>query len=122
MLRTWLLLISIKFVVADRLPKIAYLTFLDLYMIISYVFMLALIGHTCVIGYLHGYFSNIQCENPSEICTFQPNGRLSGEIQYFLRNYVMELSEMYFMMAYLFVWLCVQLTVLYVYHQQPKAE
>ncbi|CAN0023877.1 unnamed protein product, partial [Ectocarpus fasciculatus] len=37
---TWLLLISLKFVVADRLPKIAYLTIMDMYMIFSYVMMM----------------------------------------------------------------------------------
>ena len=40
---TWLLLISIKFVVADRLPKISYPTILDYYMRFSYMVLFAMV-------------------------------------------------------------------------------
>ena len=46
----WLLLISLKFVISDRLPKINYLTSLDKYFLLSNNIMLLLIG----------YFSSLQ--------------------------------------------------------------
>ena len=45
---TWLLLISLKFIIADRIPKIAYLTALDWYLLYSYCVMMLLVAHTCL--------------------------------------------------------------------------
>lgn len=44
----WLLLISLKFIISDHLPKISYLTTLDRYLLVSYGLMLALVGWACL--------------------------------------------------------------------------
>lgn len=45
---TWLLLVSMKFVLADRLPLMSYLTTLDKYLVGSYLVMALLVLHVCV--------------------------------------------------------------------------
>jgi len=45
----WLLLVSLKFVISDRLPKISYLTSLDKYFIYSNGIMLCLVGYFSVL-------------------------------------------------------------------------
>lgn len=47
--RTWLMLISLKFIISDRLPKISYLTTLDKYLHSSYLVMIILIINVCAI-------------------------------------------------------------------------
>lgn len=43
------MLISLKFIISDRLPKISYLTTLDKYLHSSYLVMIALIINVCAI-------------------------------------------------------------------------
>jgi hypothetical protein len=43
------MLISLKFIISDRLPKISYLTTLDKYLHSSYLVMMALIVDVCVV-------------------------------------------------------------------------
>ena len=43
------MLISLKFIISDRLPKISYLTTLDKYLHLSYLVMIVLIINVCVI-------------------------------------------------------------------------
>jgi hypothetical protein len=43
------MLISLKFIISDRLPKISYLTTLDKYLHASYLVMIALIINVCTI-------------------------------------------------------------------------
>lgn len=42
------MLISLKFIISDRLPKISYLTTLDRYLHTSYFVMILLISHVCL--------------------------------------------------------------------------
>ena len=42
------MLISLKFIISDRLPKISYLTTLDRYLHTSYFVMIILISHVCL--------------------------------------------------------------------------
>ena len=46
-LTTWLLLISLKFVVNDRLPKVSYMTMLDWYMLLTHVIMVYTVFYFC---------------------------------------------------------------------------
>ena len=48
---TWLMLISLKFIISDRLPKISYLTLLDIYLHSSYIVMMVLIVYVCASAY-----------------------------------------------------------------------
>ncbi len=41
------MLISLKFIISDRLPKISYLTLLDIYLHSSYIVMMALLVYVC---------------------------------------------------------------------------
>ncbi len=41
------MLISLKFIISDRLPKIAYFSVLDYYITFTYIIMVALILHVC---------------------------------------------------------------------------
>jgi hypothetical protein len=43
------MLISLKFIISDRLPKISYLTTLDKYLHSSYLVMIALIINVCAV-------------------------------------------------------------------------
>jgi hypothetical protein len=47
------MLISLKFIISDRLPKISYLTLLDIYLHSSYLIMMGLIIYTCAFAYVH---------------------------------------------------------------------
>lgn len=53
--RTWLLLISLKFTIAGRLPKISYHTYLDYYLLASYGVMTCLMLYTCLQKYARQY-------------------------------------------------------------------
>jgi len=44
---TWLMLISLKFIISDRLPKISYFSTLDYYITFTYIIMVLLICHVC---------------------------------------------------------------------------
>jgi hypothetical protein len=101
-LRTWLLLISLKFVIADRIPKIAYLTILDGYLLYSYFFMVILVIHACAQKQLkelvHRWESIV-----SHDCADLSWGCL--EVYHFNALYWIEnLTEFYVMLFFLFVW------------------
>ena len=110
--RTWLLLISLKFVVGDRLPKIAYLTIMDMYMIFSYVMMMALIAHTCIMGTMDKYFSQFSCVNEG---TNAESEYAVVKAACHFGHTVAHTSDIYFMLAYLVIWSAFQL-VIYVYY------
>ncbi len=69
LIRTWLLLISLKFVISDRLPKISYLTILDYYLFTTYLIMIVLIMHVCSMSLVttgllkQGFFSTFFYDN-----------------------------------------------------------
>lgn len=42
------MLISLKFIISDRLPKISYFSLLDKYITLSYLIMVLLILHVCI--------------------------------------------------------------------------
>jgi hypothetical protein len=54
-LSTWLLLISLKFAIASRLPKIPDRTYLDCYLLLSYGAMSCLVLYSCLQKYLGPY-------------------------------------------------------------------
>lgn len=85
---TWLMLISLKFIISDRLPKISYFSTLDYYINFSYLIMVFLIIH---------------------VCTNEDNGR----VNYFKVSSIKE-PDMFVMVST--VWVFVHCIVVWKYH------
>ncbi len=100
------MLISLKFVISDRLPKISYLTVLDEYLIFSYLMMLALVAHTCMQAQLKAIVDAVVINSESGSLYFYSKFLA-------LLKYLLDLPEQYFLGLCVAVWAGVHVQILY---------
>lgn len=106
--RTWLLLISLKFVIADRIPKIAYLTILDSYLLYSYAFMMLLVVHACV-------QKKLTWDSVSEQYCMEMSRKCLKFYGIAVLVWIENLTELYVMIFFLLLWSLGHIAIAYNY-------
>lgn len=86
-------------------------------MIFSYVMMMALIAHTCIMGTIDKYFSQFSCVTDAEY-----SGYSFIAVVCHIGHRLTHTSDIYFMIAYLVVWSMFQLIIYINYYRKLTFE
>lgn len=117
------MLISLKFIISDRLPKISYLTLLDIYLHLSYLIMMGMIIYTCAFAYTH---SPLWTQGQTEVKQEASGGSCSemgsdlsdtgGRLALQMMGHTVVVHEPYLLVLFSAVWILIHLGLGYVYY------